>query len=177
MAIGTQPRTFDTRVNISPENRNRVIDLLNTSLASTVDLKTQAKFAHWNVKGLQFFQVHELFDTVAKHAEGYIDLIAERATALGGIANGTVRQAAKASSLPEYDLNAITAEDHLRVLSERLANYANSARAAIDQTEDWGDQVTSDLFIQIAREADKDLWFLEAHLQAGSEAGQLRRAS
>lgn len=176
MATGTKSRLFDTSVDINEEKRIQIIDILNARLADSVDLKLQLKQAHWNVKGLQFLQVHELFDTIAEHADEAVDLIAERVTALGGIAHGTLRQAASASSLPEYDLKAVTVEEHLRAVSQRLAAVANSWREAIDQTDDLGDLVTADLFTEIARQADKDLWFVEAHLQGGSATGQLRKA-
>lgn len=91
-----------TKNDISKTNREKIIKLLNERLADATDLKSQAKHAHWNVKGIHFFQLHELFDQVATAVEAHIDLIAERATALGGTALGTIRVAAQNSSLPEY---------------------------------------------------------------------------
>src|SRR3954453_7440278 len=102
----TAKQTFETRIDIPPGNRQKPIQLLNARLADSIDLYSQTKFAHWNVKGKDFYQVHLLFDSIADHVEDAIDLIAERVTALGGIANGTLREAAAASSLAEYDLNA-----------------------------------------------------------------------
>lgn len=166
MPTATKNHLFATSVNIPEETRQQVIDILNARLADTIDLKTQAKQAHWNVKGIQFFQLHELFDQIAEHLDAAADLLAERATALGGVANGTVRQAARASSIPEYDLKAVNGPDHVRALSERLAALTNAAREAVDRTDELGDVATSDLFTEIVRDADKDLWFLEAHLQA-----------
>jgi starvation-inducible DNA-binding protein len=112
----------------------KVIEILNARLADTVDLKTQVKHAHWNVKGIHFFQLHELFDSVASHLEDQSDLIAERVTQLGGVANGTARQAASDSTIKEYDFNAVKGEDHVRALVERLGTLANAARKAIDDT-------------------------------------------
>jgi starvation-inducible DNA-binding protein len=165
MATKTISRTFNTSVKLSESIRQQSIDILNARLADTVDLKTQAKQAHWNVKGPEFFQLHELFDSVATHFDEQADLIAERITALGGTALGTARVAAATSAIPEYDLDAVGGLDHVVALSERLAKAANQFRADIDRTDDLGDKATSDLFTQITREADKNLWFLEAHLQ------------
>ncbi len=166
MAIAVHERTFHTSIDLPEKKRHELIDLLNARLADTLDLKTQAKQAHWNIKGREFFQLHELFDSVATHLEAQSDLIAERVTALGGTALGTARIAAAASSLPEYDLDATKGEEHVRALVQRLAKLAAAARKAIDQASDLGDQGTADLFTEIVRDADKDLWFLEAHLQA-----------
>lgn len=165
MATKTLSRTFTTSVNLNDSTRQQVVDILNARLADTLDLKTQAKQAHWNVKGPEFFQLHELFDTIAEHLDAAADTIAERVTALGGYALGTARLAAASSSIPEYDLDAVGGLEHVVALSTRLAQAANQFRADIDRTDDLGDKATSDLFTQLAREADKDLWFLEAHLQ------------
>jgi starvation-inducible DNA-binding protein len=157
---------FETRINIPQENREQLAELLNARLADSLDLYTQTKFAHWNVKGKDFYQVHLLFDAIAEHVEEGIDLIAERVTALGGIARGTLRQAAKASSLPEFDVAGNGSMDYVRALADRVADVSNSAREAIDQADELEDQGTSDLFTEIVRTLDKDLYFLESHLQA-----------
>jgi len=158
--------SFETRIDIPAKNREQIIAILNARLADTMDLYSQTKFAHWNVKGKDFYQVHLLFDAIAEHVEEGVDLIAERITALGGVANGTLRQAAEASSLSEYDFSATGSMDHVAALAERVAAVANAAREAIDQTDELEDKGTSDLFTEIVRTLDKDLYFLEAHLRA-----------
>jgi starvation-inducible DNA-binding protein len=157
---------FDTRIDIPAGNRQEIIEILNARLSDTLDLYTQTKFAHWNVKGKDFYQVHLLFDAVAEHVEEGIDLIAERITALGGVANGTLREAAANSSLSEYNLGARTSMEHVAAVADQVAVVANAAREAIDQTDDLEDKGTSDLFTEIVRTLDKDLYFLESHLQA-----------
>jgi starvation-inducible DNA-binding protein len=166
MATATKHPTYKTGINISEDVREKLIELLNARLADSLDLSTQTKQAHWNVKGIHFYQLHLLFDQIAEHVEGYVDLVAERITALGGVAMGTARIAAKNSSLPEYDLNAVSGEEHLKALSKNLAKYGNLIRKAIDDSDDMGDQGTADLFTEIVRGADQDLYFLESHLDA-----------
>jgi starvation-inducible DNA-binding protein len=157
---------FDTRIDLAPDTRQQLVELLNARLADTIDLYSQAKFAHWNVKGKDFYQVHLLFDTIAEHIEQGVDLIAERITGLGGTALGTVRQVAESSSIGEYDVRALTSMDHVQELAEQVSKVANAARRAIDETDDLGDRATADLFTEIVRQLDQDLYFLEAHLQA-----------
>ena len=159
-------RLFHTRIDIDPDKRKKLITLLNARLADTLDVQSQAKFAHWNVKGKDFYQVHLLFDSIAEHLEEGVDLIAERITALGGRANGTLREAAAATSVPEYDTSAIGSMDNVRALADSLGALSNAAREAIDQTDDLEDRATSDIFTEIVRTADSDLYFLESHLQA-----------
>jgi starvation-inducible DNA-binding protein len=165
MATATTEVRFINSVKLDEDAKSKVIEILNARLADTIDMKTQVKHAHWNVKGLQFFQLHELFDSIATHLEDHSDLIAERLVQLGGVANGTARQAAANSSIKEYDLHSVQGEEHVKALVQRLGTLANAARKAIDDTGKVGDQATADLFTEVTRGADKDLWFLEAHLQ------------
>ncbi|WP_404787195.1 DNA starvation/stationary phase protection protein Dps [Altericista sp. CCNU0014] len=157
-------RLYPTRIDLSVEVRSQVIALLNGTLAATLDLKTQAKQAHWNVKGSDFLQLHELFDTLSGELEEYIDLVAERITALGGAPLGTARVAAADSILPEYPFDAVDGPEHVAALADRYAMYAKHLRSAIDRTADLGDADTSDLYTEVSRTIDKRLWFLEAHL-------------
>lgn len=155
-----------TKNDLQEETRIKLIDILNARLADASDLKSQAKQAHWNVKGIHFFQLHELFDQVATAVEAHTDLIAERLTALGGTAMGTVRMAAKNSSLSEYPLEIIDGTAHVDALSTALADFGKNVRQNIDDADDLGDKDTADLFTEVSREIDKLLWFVEAHIQA-----------
>jgi starvation-inducible DNA-binding protein len=157
-------KTFKSSVDV-PE-KARQIEILNARLADATDLKTQTKHAHWNVKGPTFIQLHELFDEIAPHFDGYADLVAERVAQLGGVANGTLREAAATSSIPEYDLSAVNGAEHVKALVKNIGKFASLVREAIDQTDELGDRDTADIFTEISRQVDKDLWFLEAHLQA-----------
>jgi starvation-inducible DNA-binding protein len=146
-----------------------VIDLLNQQLADTLDLYTQTKQAHWNIKGIEFFQLHELFDKLAELIFPFIDLIAERITALGGAAMGTARMSAQNSTLPEYPADALQGRDHLEALTERWAGYARSTRTGINECDDANDQASMDMLTEVVREVDKGLYFLESHLQNAPE--------
>ena len=164
MLIEAEATMFKTSIDIPERRRVELIALLNARLADTLDLKLQTKHAHWNVKGPQFQHLHELFDQIAARLEAASDMIAERVTALGGTAAGTARQVAAASALAEYDLHATAGPEHVRALAARLAKLGAGVRGAIDESTRLGDLATADLFTEIARATDKDLWFLEAHL-------------
>jgi len=160
-------RIFDTKLNIPENNRRPLIALLNARLADTIDMQSQAKFAHWNVKGEDFYQLHLLFDSISEHLLKAVDLIAERITALGGRANGTARQVVAYSSIKEYDVNVLHGMDHVRALLDRLATVTNAGREAIKQCAVLGDDATADVFTEVVRAADKDIYFLQSHLQGG----------
>jgi starvation-inducible DNA-binding protein len=156
---------FETRLDLPQDNRKQLVDLLNARLADVSDLYTQAKQAHWNVKGSDFYQLHELYDELAAALLPFADMIAERATALGGEALGTVRMAASASSLKEFPRDAYGSMDSVDALADRYATLALNLRESADKAEQLEDMDTNDLLIEVSREVDKQLWFLEAHLQ------------
>ena len=157
---------FKTKNDIPEATRAKVVELLNARLADCIDLQTQTKQAHWNVKGPDFIALHDLFDKVNEAVEDYVDDIAERAVQLGGVAEGTARTAAKRSSLAEYPAKAADGRSHVEALSSALAAFGAAARKGIDQADDLGDQDTADVFTEVSRGIDKWLWFVEAHLQA-----------
>ena len=98
---------YDTKNPLPAETRARSVELLNRRLADAVDLQSQTKQAHWNVKGPNFIGLHKLFDEIYEDVGEYVDLIAERVVQLGGIAEGTVRFAGQRSSPSEYPLGAL----------------------------------------------------------------------
>ena len=158
-------RHFPTHIDIPADRRERLVEMLNQHLADSLDLFTQTKQAHWNVKGKDFYQLHLLFDETAGEVGEFVDLIAERATSLGGYAMGTARMAAEHSALPEYPVDAVEGMDHVAALVERFAAYAASIRRGVEEADGLGDPTTADLYTQISRAVDKRLWFLEAHIQ------------
>jgi starvation-inducible DNA-binding protein len=158
-------RTFNTRINLDENTRSALIEKGNALLASTLDLQSQVKQAHWNIKGPQFFARHELFDDLAKHLREWSDDLAERVSTLGGQARGTVRLAGESSRLREYDVEAVDGRRHLQVLAERYGDYTRIIREMLESKSVRDDVVTEDLLTEIARGSELDMWFLESHLQ------------
>ncbi|HKQ62252.1 MAG TPA: DNA starvation/stationary phase protection protein Dps [Candidatus Polarisedimenticolaceae bacterium] len=158
--------SFKTHIDLGAAARDKVIPLLNQQLADTFDLYSQTKQAHWNVKGPSFIALHELFDKLGAELLEHADAIAERATALGGSAFGTVRRAAQATRLQELPADVVSGMAVVEALVARWAALAKSTRQGIDQATEAGDLDTADLFTEVSRALDKGLWFLEAHLQA-----------
>ncbi len=155
-----------TKIDLKKETREKIIGLLNDRLADSIDLKSQAKQAHWNVKGMSFIALHELFDQVATEVENYTDTIAERVTILGGTAEGTVRVSAEKSTLSQYPLEITEGHDHVDSLSTALADFSKKVRKNIDEADKAGDMDTADVFTEVSRGIDKLLWFVEAHIQS-----------
>ncbi len=160
-------RMYPNRVALSDEIKKQVVQVMQERLAEASDMYSQAKFAHWNVKGDNFYQLHLLFDHVAKVIGKQVDPIAERITQLGGVANGTVRQAACVSKIPEYPVETVAGMDHVRALADSLGRYCQELREASDKIDDLGDGPSSDFFNQLIIDAEEQMYFLESHLEAG----------
>ena len=156
--------SYTSRLDLSEHIRKGAIALLQARLSDAIDLEAQMKQAHWNVKGRDFFQLHQLFDQIHGEVEEFVDLLAERITTLGGVADGRVQTTAASSSLYEYPLAARGGEAHLKAVAAALAQFGKAVRSDIDAADSLGDKDTADLFTGISRETDKQLWFVEAHL-------------
>lgn len=155
----------NSRIDIPAEVREKTIAILNARLADAIDLKLQAKQAHWNVKGPSFIALHELFDQIAGRVDGHVDEIAERVTSLGGIAEGTLQAVTRTSELAAYPITITAGKEHVGRLADALATFGESVRAASDDADELGDADTADIFTGVSKAIDKDLWFLEAHLE------------
>lgn len=154
-----------TRNDLADNTRKAMAELLNARLADTLDLKLAVKQAHWNVKGPDFIALHELFDAIAARVDTQADDIAERAVALGGVAHGTAQNVAQKTTLQPYPSNLTGGKAHLEALADRISALGKFTREAINQADEAGDKDTADLFTGQSRALDKDLWFIEAHLQ------------
>lgn len=150
---------------LSDNGRKTAISELNARLADALALGMAIKQAHWNVKGPNFIAVHELFDTVYANNQEHVDTMAERVQILDGVAVGTVEQVAKNATLKEYPTDLTKAADHIKAVCERMRDHGAKLRKAIDSTDEAGDANTADLFTAASRTADKDLWFMESHLE------------
>lgn len=144
--------------------RKTSIKELADRLADASAFSMAVKQAHWNMKGPNFIAVHEFLDQVYARVLDHVDDIAERIQVLDGVAEGTAEHVAKASSLAPYPTNLTKTEDHLAALCERLRDYGGKLRKSLETVEDAGDANTADLLTEASREADKDLWFLQSHL-------------
>jgi starvation-inducible DNA-binding protein len=155
-----------TRIDIGENVRNKMQDHLNKAVIEGIDLAAQIKQAHWTVKGPNFIALHELFDTLRGNVDGYIDTMAERISQLGGVVHATLQEVAKESTLKAYPLSISDGMEHVDYLARGFAALAKRTRGAIDAAAEAGDQGTADIFTEVTRGLDKDLWFLDAHLQA-----------
>lgn len=156
-----------TRNDIAANARKSVSALLNARLADLIDLQLALKHAHWNVKGPNFIALHEMFDAMTDSYDAHVDDMAERITALGGTAMGSVQAVGKATSLDPFPADVFDGLKMIEALAARTAALAKSVRKGIDEVDEAGDVDAADILTALSRQLDKNLWFLESHLQEG----------
>ena len=158
-------RMHESALDLSAETREEMVGLLNELLSEAIDVQLQAKQAHWNVRSPHFQMLHTLFDGVAEVAMQYVDELAERATTLGGVAEGVLQVVTERSRLSRYPLDVTGGEAHLRQLLGSVGLFGRHVRAAIPRATQAGDDGTADLCTELSRAIDKQHWLLEAHIQ------------
>jgi len=154
-----------SRVDLTDAKKTKVIGILQHQLYTAIDLHLQLKAAHWNVQGMHFIQLHELFDDMTDKARDWADKLAERIATLGGEVKAGTADIQVNSQLQPYSAKDRSGKAQVTLVSNALAEFANGCREAIDLSGKAGDAVTEDLFTGIAGEADLQLWFAEAHLK------------
>jgi len=163
-----------TRNTLPQATRKKAVLLLNGTVADLFDLYARTKQAHWNLRGQSFFALHKLLDEFATTTQAHIDSAAERATALGGIVEGTLRDTVKHSRLKKKEEPASKSgqRDWILELADVHAACGEHVRAAIKKLTNDDDFGTADLLTDVLRDLDKQLWILEAHLNKNDAFSQ-----
>lgn len=145
-------------------DRAALVAALNARLADGLDLHSQIKVAHWNIKGPHFATLHPLFETFAIALAAFNDRIAERAITLGGLAHGTARHVARASTLADYPEGTTRDLVHVELLAARIEQYLAGVRAARKEAVERGDDDTEGLLTEVVTAFETHAWFLRATL-------------
>jgi starvation-inducible DNA-binding protein len=149
---------------LSAEARKQVSEALRAVLTDGLDLYTQLKVAHWNIKGPHFAALHPLFDTFATDQAANNDEVAERILTLGHLAVGTARHVAKQSRLPDYPQQVTKDLEHVALLADRIGKHLEGQRAAREVAKVQADEDTFDLLTGMIEQFEKHAWFLHATL-------------
>jgi len=153
---------------LPPPVRREAIVVLNGTVADLFDLFARIKQAHWNVRGTTFTGLHKLLDGFAARTLNHIDIAGERATASGGIVEGTLRESVKHSRLKKKEEPSSTSgmSDWIHVLADVHTAAGECVRAAVKKLTAAGDFGSADLLMDVLRTLERDLqlWLLEVHI-------------
>jgi len=136
-------------------------EMLQASVASTVDLALSMKQLHWNIRGPKFQSIHEFLDVIIEHARIASDMLAERMVTLGVPAIGQ-RTALVSSKIPEIENDFLPDEKVITLGCDMLSSTIETLREARQALGDI-DAVSEDIVISALGDLEKDLWMLRSH--------------
>jgi starvation-inducible DNA-binding protein len=152
-----------TAVALSTDARTAIIEALNQSVAETAVTTMLAQNFHWNVKGMAFAPLHDLFQKIYEDHFVAQDDLAERIRALDGHAEGTLAGMVARSKVAEHDGHA-TDKEMIKAMLEAQETLASTLAGAGALAAEHGDTLTEDLCIARGQVHEKFAWFLRAHL-------------
>ncbi|MBP3192802.1 Dps family protein [Natronogracilivirga saccharolytica] len=151
-------------IGLTDEHREKIAAALNRLLADSYMLYLKTHNYHWNVTGMNFQPLHELFEEQYTELAEAIDAIAEQIRTLGHFAPGSFKAYSKITSIEEEE-DVPSAEVMVKRLQESNETLIRTAREALGPCEEAGDEASLDLVTERLRNHSKVAWMLRSHLQ------------
>ena len=152
-----------TAQSLSTDASTQIADALNQCVAETAVTTMLAQNFHWNVTGMSFGPLHDLFQTIYEDHFVAQDDLAERIKALDAHAEGTLAGMLKRSKVTETD-GAPSAQDMIRLMKEAQETLAETIAGTGELAAKHGDTLTEDLCIARGQTHEKFAWMLRSHL-------------
>jgi len=137
------------------------IKTLNQLVADMTVFYQKLRHYHWNVKGPEFFRLHEKFEIIYTEVGDVIDELAERIVGLDGVPLHTLSSMLEATTLkedsenPDSDVMVTRTVKDIEVLVKEL-------QTGIEEAEDAVDRTTANLLDGIKDGLEAHLWMLKA---------------
>jgi starvation-inducible DNA-binding protein len=152
-----------TAAALSTNAQTEIVEALNQSVAETAVTTMLAQNFHWNVTGMAFGPLHDLFQKIYEdHFEAQDDL-AERIKALGGHAEGRLAEMVKRAKVDEHDGHASDVE-MIKAMVAAQETLAATLAGCGELVAGHGDTLTEDLCIARGQTHEKFAWILRAHI-------------
>lgn len=138
---------------------------LNTLLADTFILYFKTHTCHWNVEGVNFGPLHDLFGAQYKELWDATDDIAERLRALGAYGPVSFEAMAKHAHLKDAGTKVLKAPEMIKDLLRAHESMIETLVSLIELADEHDDDVTEDMMTQRLAAHEKMAWMLRAHLK------------
>lgn len=152
-----------TAISLTPSSKEAIVEVLNQCVAETAITTMLAQNFHWNVTGMAFGPLHELFQKIYEDHFVAQDDLAERIKALNAHAEGSLAGMIKRSKISEHDGHA-TDKEMLQIMLDAQETTAATLAGAGEIAAEAGDTLTEDLCIERGLTHEKFAWFLRSHL-------------
>ena len=152
-----------TAAALSTDARSAIVEALNQSVAETAVATMLAQNFHWNVTGMAFGPLHDLFQTIYEDHFVAQDDLAERVKALDGHAEGTLAGMVARSKVKEHDGHA-TDREMVKAMQDAQETLAATLAGTGALAAEHGDTLTEDLCIARGQTHEKFAWMMRSHL-------------
>lgn len=153
-----------TATTLAPDAQTAICDALNQCVAETTVATMVAQNFHWNVTGMAFGPLHDLFQTIYEDHFAAADDLAERVKALDGFVDGRLSVMLDRSKVQDH-AGDVPAETMIKALCAAEETLAATLAGTAAVAEDHGDLLTQDLAIARGQTHEKFAWMLRSHLK------------
>ncbi|MEO1538192.1 MAG: DNA starvation/stationary phase protection protein [Pseudomonadota bacterium] len=153
-----------TAAALAPDAKAEIAEALNQCVAETTVTTMLAQNFHWNVTGMAFGPLHELFQTIYEDHFTAQDDLAERIKALDAHADGMLAGMLERSKVSENDGRG-SDKDMLKAMVDAQEILAATLAGAGVLAANHGDTLTEDLCIERGQTHEKFAWMLRSHLR------------
>lgn len=150
-------------IGIDKELASRLSKSLNTLLSDFQVFYMNTRGFHWNIKGVQFFELHVKFEELYSLLVVKIDEIAERIQTIGFVPFHSFESYLKNSTIKTVEnvSNGVIAIEHI---VSSLSILIKSEREVMTLAQNANDEGTSALMSDYIREQEKLVWMYNAYL-------------
>lgn len=152
-----------TNIGLQKEDSKQMADKLNELLANYHLYYQNLRGFHWNIKGVNFFQLHAKFEELYNNALTKIDAIAERILTIGQQPLHTFSDYLRISTIKE-SANVSNDKETVQATHQNLTVILNLEREILSEAAETGDEGTVSLLSEDINEIEKTLWMLNAYL-------------
>ncbi len=144
-------------IGLKESNAVKISESLNNLLADYHIFYMNLRGLHWNIKGAQFFALHNKFEELYDDAAGKIDEIAERILSLGQKPVHTLEEYVKKSKL-DVVKDVSEAKPALQAVLDGFKYLIEKQRQLLEQADELGDEGTNAMMSDYISEQEKLVW-------------------
>lgn len=152
-------------IGLNKSSSDKIAVELNGLLATYQVFYMNVRGYHWNIKGINFFSLHEKFEEYYDNLVEKVDEIAERILTLGHTPVHAFSEYLTQSRIKEHK-NAISAKDCLQGALNGFKTLLVQQREILATTADSDDEGTASLMSDYIKEQEKIIWMLSAACQS-----------
>ncbi len=155
--------TVEINVGLEQDYKVNISNTLNVLLADFQIYYLNLKGMHWNVKGRNFFMLHEKFEELYKETNDVVDEIAERILALGFEPLHTMEDYLEQKSIKTIK-SVSDGVTGVRLIQDNIQDLLIRERQILERASEHNDESTASLMSDLISDQEKLVWMLSAYL-------------